>query len=353
MGSFITRVQSGLPGPTDGFFVHPSEKSRFVVHWDGGRNPVSAADEIALLHAYARHHVSNGWQGPAYNLAVGPITGNVYEYRGLSAVGTHAPGANRTGIGVILIGGPGNLTEAGKQGLRDAYALACQFAGHALTQEVHSDVVATACPGDDIRGWVHGGGLAGGHVPESGGGYAVAEAKYPAAEKYGTDWVRNLQLDLITMGHDLGEWGADGKDGDRTREVIRFEQRKAAENGYGVIAVDGIGGPDTRDYIDWWFFRTNRCPVFPLPKGWYFGAEGGPKESVSGWHGNSLNVARYQRQMHRRGWILGVTGKWDAQTAFITREFQAEKGLTVDGLAGVLTWVQAWLSEVTPAPDAT
>ena len=353
MGSFITRAQSGLPGPTDGFFVHPSEKSRFVVHWDGGRNPEDAADEITLLKAYARHHINQGWQGPAYNLAVGPITGNVYEYRGLSAVGTHAPGANRNGIGVILIGGEGNLTEAGKQGLRDAYALACQFAGHRLTQEVHSDVVATACPGNTVRNWVHGGGLAGGNVPDAGGETAADVSEYPAAERYGTDWVRNLQQDLITMGHDLGEWGADGKDGERTQAVIRYEQGMAAKNGYGAIAVDGIGGADTRDYIDWWFFRTNRCPVFPLPKGWYFGPEDGPEESVSGLHGNSLNVARYQRQMHRRGWFIAVDGEYGPNSLAATRAFQAEKGLTVDGLAGVLTWVQAWLSEVTPAPDAT
>ncbi len=350
--AYITRAQSGLPGPTDGFFVHPSEKSRFVVHWDGGRNPEDAADEIRLLEAYAQHHFNQGWQGPAYNLAVGPITGNVYEYRGLSTVGTHAPGANRNGIGVILIGGEGNLTEAGKRGLREAYALACSFAGRELTQEVHSDVVATACPGNTVRNWVHGGGLVGGSVPDtpSGGGQGEPEARFPAAERYGTDWVRALQQDLITMGHDLGEWGADGKDGDRTREVMRYEQGMAAKNGYGVIDVDGIGGPDTRDYIDWWFFRTNRCPMFPLPQGWYFGPEDGPEESVSGLHGNSLNVARYQRQMHRRGCNIAVDGEYADESERITELFQEEKGLTPDGLAGVLTWVQAWLSEVTPAP---
>lgn len=157
--TYKTRSQTGIAGPTDGHAVSPREKTKFVVHWDGGENPTTAADELRLLKAYARHHIAQGWQGPAYNLAVGPVTGNVYEYRGLSAVGTHAPGANRDGIGCILIGGSGNLTEAGKQGLREAYALANSFAGHKLAQLVHSDVVATQCPGDQIRAWVHGGGL--------------------------------------------------------------------------------------------------------------------------------------------------------------------------------------------------
>lgn len=163
--TYITRTQSGLPGPTDGHSVPGPEKTKFVVHWDGGENPDNASQEIALLRAYARHHINQGWQGPAYNLAVGPITGNVYEYRGLSAVGTHAPGANRDGIGCILIGGVGNLTEAGKRGLREAYALANSFAGRQLQQLVHSDVVATACPGPEIRAWVHSGGLKGGSTP--------------------------------------------------------------------------------------------------------------------------------------------------------------------------------------------
>ena len=86
--TFVTRAQSGLPGPTDGMFVPGGVKTKFVVHWDGGRNPRDYADEIALLRSYIAHHFAQGWAGPAYNLAVGPITGYEYELRGLGAVGT-------------------------------------------------------------------------------------------------------------------------------------------------------------------------------------------------------------------------------------------------------------------------
>lgn len=171
---YITRTQSGLSGPLDGISVPAREKTKFVTHWDGGENPDTEEDELRLLRAYIRHHFNQGWRGPAYNLAVGPITGNVYELRGLAAVGTHAPGANRDGIGCILIGGPGNLTEAGKRGLRAAYALASSFAGRQLQQLVHSDVVATACPGDELRAWVHGGGLS---TPSSNDGQTVTSNK--------------------------------------------------------------------------------------------------------------------------------------------------------------------------------
>lgn len=343
MGSYISRSQSGLRGSTDGLFVDPSEKSRFVVHWDGGRNPVDAEDELALLRAYIQHHFSQGWQGPAYNLGVGPITGNVYELRGLGAVGTHAPGANRNGIGVILIGGPGNLTEAGKQGLRDAYALACRFAGRELTQEVHSDVVATECPGDQIRGWVHGGGLAGGNVPSTGGTPATPVGAFPARERYGSEWVRLLQLDLIAIGHDLGPDGADGFDGDRTQAVVEFEQKM------GGITVDRIGGPELRRYIDRYMARIGKVPAFPLPAGWYFGPEDGPQESVSGYHGNGEHLERFQQRLKDRGWDILVDGRWGDDSTENTKAFQAEKGLTADGLAGIDTWTQAWLAPVTPA----
>lgn len=220
--AFIARASSGLPGPTDGLFVAPSVKVKFVVHWDGGRNPASAADELTLLRAYIAHHIRQGWRGPAYNLAVGPITGNVYELRGLNAVGTHAPGANRDGIGVILIGGPGNLTEAGKRGLREAYALACAHTGNQLLQRVHHDVVPTTCPGDEVTAWVRGGGLVGANAPASTG-----------AEFTG----RNLTSRSVTEIQAAVGVTADGVYGPGTTAAVRAWQESR-----GLVA-DGIWGP--------------------------------------------------------------------------------------------------------------
>ncbi len=96
-------------------------------------------------------------------------------------------------------------------------------------------------------------------------------------------------------------------------------------------------------------------PKFPLRKGWYFGPESGPDESVSGYHGNSGHLARWQKQMRtgravppaKVAWNLAVDGLYGPETERVTRAFQAEKGLHVDGLIGALTWRAAWTEPVT------
>ncbi|MGW5877789.1 peptidoglycan-binding domain-containing protein [Nocardiopsis terrae] len=57
--------------------------------------------------------------------------------------------------------------------------------------------------------------------------------------------VRELQLDLIDLGYDLGQWKADGDFGNATYEALRSFQRAR-----GLTPVDGIPGPETRAAID-------------------------------------------------------------------------------------------------------
>lgn len=89
------------------------------------------------------------------------------------------------------------------------------------------------------------------------------------------------------------------------------------------------------------------APAFPLPAGWYFGPRSGPTRSVSGYHGHRDDLRRWQSQMARRGWTIGVDGLYGPNTEQNAREFQREKGLTVDGLIGPATWRAAWTSPVT------
>jgi peptidoglycan hydrolase-like protein with peptidoglycan-binding domain len=83
-------------------------------------------------------------------------------------------------------------------------------------------------------------------------------------------------------------------------------------------------------------------PPFPLPAGWYFGPQEGPRESVSGYHGHATDLARWQRQMRARGWTINLDGHYTDVTHKVTLAFQTEKGLTVDGLIGPRTWAAAW-----------
>lgn len=178
----------------------------------------------------------------------------------------------------------------------------------------------------------------------------VGGAEYPARELYGEAWVKSAQSKLIRLGYDLGSWGADGKDGASTQAATKDLQRR------GGLTQDGIFGPSTNSYAD--KLLNQGHPVFPLPSGRYFGPEGGPVESVSGHHGYAADLKRWQQRMKDRGWAITPDGLYgfqgststDTQTGSIAKQFQAEKGLTVDGLIGPSTWDAAWTAPVTPAP---
>ncbi|WP_160050790.1 peptidoglycan-binding protein [Nocardiopsis sp. FR4] len=64
--------------------------------------------------------------------------------------------------------------------------------------------------------------------------------------------VRELQLDLIDLGYDLGQWKADGDFGNATYEAVRSFQRAR-----GIFPEDGIPGPETRAGVD---FALGRVP---------------------------------------------------------------------------------------------
>jgi hypothetical protein len=90
-----------------------------------------------------------------------------------------------------------------------------------------------------------------------------------------------------------------------------------------------------------------KAPRFPLPEGWYFGPATGPRESVSGKYSYIGSLVPWQRRMAARGWKISADGQYGPQTASIVKQFQADKGLHVDGLIGAQTWAKAWTSSIT------
>lgn len=100
--------------------------------------------------------------------------------------------------------------------------------------------------------------------------------------------------------------------------------------------------------------KATTAPKFPLPRGWYFGPAAGPIQSVSGLRQRLPNgkpghraLLSWQRRMKARGWAITPDGRYGPQTEKVTRAFQAEKGLDVDGRIGLQTWAAAWQAEVT------
>ncbi len=57
--------------------------------------------------------------------------------------------------------------------------------------------------------------------------------------------VRQLQLELIDLGYNVGAWGADGSFGNATYEAV-----KSLQAARGISPVDGIPGPETRAAMD-------------------------------------------------------------------------------------------------------
>lgn len=88
-----------------------------------------------------------------------------------------------------------------------------------------------------------------------------------------------------------------------------------------------------------------QAPPFPLPAGSWFGPKAGPVQSVSGWYSHTADLARWQNQMHARGWTISADGHWGPQTDNVCRLFQAQKYLQVDGQVGPRTWAAAWTAQ--------
>ena len=51
--------------------------------------------------------------------------------------------------------------------------------------------------------------------------------------------------------------------------------------------------------------------------------------------------------MKKRGWRIDVDGYFGPASEKVARQFQAEKGIRVDGAVGAQTWAASWSEPVT------
>jgi putative peptidoglycan binding protein/N-acetylmuramoyl-L-alanine amidase-like protein len=62
---------------------------------------------------------------------------------------------------------------------------------------------------------------------------------------------------------------------------------------------------------------------------------------------HSAAVKTWQTQMRKRGWSIAVDGAYGPASEKVCRQFQAQKGLGVDGIVGPRTWAAAWTAPIT------
>lgn len=91
------------------------------------------------------------------------------------------------------------------------------------------------------------------------------------------------------------------------------------------------------------------APPFPFPSGHYLGQPDPDPACHSGYYSetdaDAVNV--WQAQMAARGWTITADGRYGPGSESVCRSFQAEKGLSVDGLTGPSTWAASWSAPVT------
>jgi peptidoglycan hydrolase-like protein with peptidoglycan-binding domain len=150
--------------------------------------------------------------------------------------------------------------------------------------------------------------------------------------------VKALQEQLAELGYTIGE--IDGVFGPVTVTAVRAFQQDQG------LTVDGVAGPATMAKLTETLGADKPLPAPPDP------AQGFPA-----WPGRFVvlttpmmtggDIRTWQQQMADRGWRIGADGFYGLESFGVCKSFQAEKGLTVDGILGPQTWAAAWVSPVT------
>src|SRR5699024_7336629 len=194
-----------------------------------------------------------------------------------------------------------------------------------------------------------------------GGKYESPKAKHKVGSRVmglydgGTD-VLWLQKRLYKLGYKItpkSNGTFDALFGPELEKAVRKLQKAAK------IDVDGLAGPDTIKAAKKAKVKrklpkkkkprkSQKAPKFPLPKGHWYSTESSNKKNHSGyWAGDRAGIRKFQAKLKKRGWTIGVDGRFGPQTLKVVKQFQREKGLRVDGAVGIKTWKAIWEEPVT------
>lgn len=144
-----------------------------------------------------------------------------------------------------------------------------------------------------------------------------------------------------------GYWiAADGDFGPLTDGITRWFQTARGITSDGIVGPQTYAAMDAAESENWKPTNMGGAPA-PSPA---------PPPPHPPWPGRYLMVQRplmsgddvrqWQQQMAARGWRITVDGVFGEQSRKVCVDFQAEKGLAVDGVVGPTTWAKAWTAPI-------
>lgn len=94
--------------------------------------------------------------------------------------------------------------------------------------------------------------------------------------------------------------------------------------------------------------KVSNPPAFPWPSSHWASQPMRSSKAHSGHYAKDRpGVKKIQARLKARGWNVSVDGYFGPASERVTRKFQAEKGLKVDGCVGLKTYTALWEEKVT------
>lgn len=263
----ISRAAWGARHASDpgGSAVDLSQRDEFMAHYSLGEE-LGRKDTAAWVREIQAFHEGpqRGWADIGYNFLV-DVYGNIYEGRGWYRAGAHCPNHNTRAVGVCFLGdddaGP-DLSPAAKASFRWLAEEADRKTNKRLRRMGHRDGKATACPGDEIYGWVTSG------MPLDAAEPAPTPAPTPKPPQPSRPSAPPFPL---PSGYYFGprsgpRQSVSGYHG--YQDHLRRWQMQMKARGWNIVA-DGYYGPGTRT-VAGKFQAQKRLPVDGLigPKTW-------------------------------------------------------------------------------------
>lgn len=306
--NIVSRDAWGAADPTGPLDAWPNgQPSSWTVHYEGVDVPVDEADYGDRVRSIQAYHQSHGYYDIAYNFVVAP-NGTVYEARGWDNRSAAQVSGNPVSVAVCYIGGPSTpLTDAA------ASSINALIAQRPMEVFPHKHWFATACPGDIICEWLDAGRPASGVVPTPTPTPQPEQQDARPMVRPGMTGPAVVEMQDKLRAHGFDPGASDGIYGPNTGSALRSFQ------GSRGVSVDGVCGPIT------WALLDNAVQPTGSTRLLRFGDRG-------------ADVMEVQTALRAHGDDPGVIdGIWGNNTQRAVLAFQANAGLSVDGIVGPLT----------------